>query len=80
MRQPPQEDAPSTLEAVAAAPSEAAASPLAKARAWGKKYAKIDKATIASLGFDAFFTYGFVSNINGERCPRSARLVDHSLR
>lgn len=34
-------------------------------REWVGKYARIDKEQIASLGFDAFFTYGFVSNING---------------
>ena len=43
----------------------APSSPIAKARAWVTKYAKIDKAQIASLGFDAFFTYGLVSNANG---------------
>mmetsp|Transcript_38453 Transcript_38453/g.93404 ORF Transcript_38453/g.93404 Transcript_38453/m.93404 type:complete len:230 (+) Transcript_38453:3-692(+) len=45
-------------------PPERPASPLSKARAWVRKYAKIDKKQIASLGFDAFFTYGFVSNVN----------------
>ena len=64
---PPEEDAA----------QPAPASPLAKARAWISKYAKIDKAQIASLGFDAFFTYGLVSNANGDS---DRRLTSCSLR
>ncbi|KAL3917685.1 MAG: hypothetical protein SGPRY_006309, partial [Prymnesium sp.] len=45
--------------------SEGEISRLGKARAWVKKYATIDKKQLASLGFDAFFTYGLVSNLNG---------------
>lgn len=33
-------------------------------RAWFKKWAKFDKDQLKTLGVDAFFTYGVVSNIN----------------
>jgi hypothetical protein len=45
--------------------AEPSGTPFGRARAWVGKYAKFDKAKIASLGFDAFFTYGLVSNANG---------------
>lgn len=50
---------PEGLEVEALSPS-----PLGKAKAWIKKWATFDKDKIAALGFDAFFTYGFVSNVN----------------
>eukprot|EP00966_Prymnesium_polylepis_P120204 2777547-Prymnesium_polylepis.1 len=52
-------------------PPPIAQNPLGKARAWVGKYAKLDKKALASLGFDAFFTYGFVSNINGAATARA---------
>jgi hypothetical protein len=48
----------------AAADDETPSSPLGRFRAWFKKWAKIDKATLQTLGVDAFFTYGVVSNLN----------------
>jgi len=47
-----------------AAAAEEPASPLARFRAWVKKWAKFDKDTLKALGVDAFFTYGIVSNVN----------------
>ena len=42
----------------------AATSPLGKVKAWFGKWAKFDKAQLQTLGVDAFFTYGVVSNLN----------------
>ncbi len=39
-------------------------SPLGKFRAWISKWNKFDKDKIKTLGVDAFFTYGVVSNMN----------------
>lgn len=46
--------------------AEAAASPDKPGgfRAWMKKWASFDKDKIKTLGIDAFFTYGVVSNLN----------------
>ena len=35
-----------------------------RARAWLTKWWKFDKDSLKRMGFDAFFTYGFVSNVN----------------
>jgi hypothetical protein len=45
-------------------PIAAASGPVAGARQWLSKWWKFDKKQIAALGADAFFTYGFVSNVN----------------
>ena len=45
-------------------PEEPAAGALARARAWLTKWWSFDKDSLKRMGFDAFFTYGFVSNVN----------------
>ena len=56
--------APSTILADEAAASSDSEGPIKRIRAWFGKYAKVDKATLAKSGVDAFFTYGVVSNLN----------------
>jgi len=46
------------------AAEEPAPSPRLFSRAWFSKWAKFDKDTLKTLGVDAFFTYGVVSNLN----------------
>lgn len=47
-----------------AAAGDEPASPLGRFKAWFKKWASFDKDQLKTLGVDAFFTYGVVSNIN----------------
>jgi len=48
----------------AAVASEEPSSPFGRFRAWLTKWSRFDKAQLKTLGVDAFFTYGVVSNIN----------------
>ena len=45
-------------------PAAAEDSPRFPSRAWFKKWAKFDRATLQTLGVDFVFTYGIVSNLN----------------
>lgn len=59
---------PATLPRAALVLAESAAaaedSPRFPSRAWFKKWAKFDRATLQTLGVDFVFTYGIVSNMN----------------